>query len=92
MSVEAGNSSISGCVIRSISATGAVGKDGRLAVGDHVVTVNNETLRRVTNAQARAIIYRTSLLSLDVRWALANQIVPLPSRDYLRSFLHASQQ
>lgn len=73
--MEAGNCSISGCVIRSISATGAVGKDGRLAVGDHVVTVNNETLRRVTNAQARAIIYRTSLLSLDVRWALAKLLL-----------------
>ena len=67
VNVEAINLAINGCIIRSINPGEAIAKDGRLSVGDFIVTVNNETLRRATNAQARAIIRRASLLSIDVR-------------------------
>lgn len=67
VTVDAVNNGINGCIIRGINPSEAVGKDGRLAVGDYMVTVNNETLRRATNAQARAVIRRASLLSMDIR-------------------------
>jgi C-terminal processing protease CtpA/Prc len=44
-----------------------MGKDGRIKVGDYIVSVNNESTRKITNAQARAIIRRASLLGFDIR-------------------------
>jgi hypothetical protein len=72
VTVDAVNNGVNGCIIRGINPTEAVGKDGRLAVGDYMVTVNNETLRRATNAQARAVIRRASLLSMDIRLGLTS--------------------
>ena len=37
-------------------------------VGDYILTVNNETLKLITNAQARAILRRASLLGIDLRY------------------------
>lgn len=53
---------INGCLVKSISRTGAIGRDGRVKVGDLIVKVNTETLRGVTNSQARAILKRTNLI------------------------------
>lgn len=36
-------------------------------VGDYIITVNNETLKLITNAQARAILRRASLLGIDIK-------------------------
>ncbi|XP_076440224.1 multiple PDZ domain protein-like isoform X11 [Babylonia areolata] len=66
INVETVDKGINGCVIKSIIPGGAVHKDGRLQPGDYIVSINNESLRRITNAQARAILRRTSLLSSDI--------------------------
>lgn len=58
-----------GCVVTALEPAGRLGRDGRLAVGDVVLTINNENLRNVTSAQARSIIRRLSLVApSDVRY------------------------
>lgn len=47
---------------------GAVARDGRIHPGDYLISVNHETLRKVTNSQARAILRRAQLLSTDIRY------------------------
>ncbi|KAI6219250.1 PDZ domain containing protein [Aphelenchoides besseyi] len=54
--------SINGCVVKSICSKKAVGRDGRIQVGDYIVRMNTENLRNVTNAQARTILKRTNLI------------------------------
>ncbi|XP_060069918.1 multiple PDZ domain protein-like, partial [Ylistrum balloti] len=66
MTVEAVDKGINGCVVKTVLHSGAVGKDGRIQKGDYIVAINNESLRRITNAQARAIIRRATLLGLDI--------------------------
>ena len=65
--VEVQDKAVSGCVVKTIDTGGAVGKDGRISVGDFIIAINNESMKRITNSQARAIIRRTSLLSTDIR-------------------------
>ena len=69
VTVDAVDRGVNGCIVKTISGVGAVGKDGRIVVGDYLVTINNETLRCVTNAQARAILRRASLLGIDIRYS-----------------------
>ncbi|XP_071117082.1 multiple PDZ domain protein-like isoform X2 [Haliotis cracherodii] len=66
LTVDAVDRGINGCVIKTIVDGGALAKDGRLAVGDYMVLVNNESMRRITNAQARAILRRASLLNRSI--------------------------
>ncbi|KAK7101023.1 multiple PDZ domain protein-like isoform X2 [Littorina saxatilis] len=66
LNVESVDKGVNGCVVKGVAPGGAVQKDGRLQPGDLVVSINNESLRRITNAQARAILRRTSLLSSDI--------------------------
>ena len=54
-------------VVDSVAKGGAVHRDGRIRTGDFLVSVNHETMRFATNAQARAILRRTQLVSTDVR-------------------------
>lgn len=57
-----------GCVVTTLDPAGRLGRDGRLAVGDVILAVNNENLRNVTSAQARGIIRRLSLVApSDIR-------------------------
>ena len=67
LNLEAVDRGINGCIVRSITKGGAADKDGRLAVGDYIVQMNNESMRKITNAQTRAIQRRASLLSNDAR-------------------------
>ncbi|CAG9536376.1 unnamed protein product [Cercopithifilaria johnstoni] len=53
---------INGCQVKSICSKKAVGRDGRVQVNDYIVKVNMESLRNVTNSQARAILKRTNLI------------------------------
>uniref|UniRef100_A0AC35FWJ0 PDZ domain-containing protein n=1 Tax=Panagrolaimus sp. PS1159 TaxID=55785 RepID=A0AC35FWJ0_9BILA len=53
---------INGCVVKSICSKKAIGRDGRIQVGDYLVKINSESLRNVTNSQARAILKRTNLI------------------------------
>ena len=69
--VETVDSGVNGCIVRSVTENEAVANDGRLRVGDFVVRVNDESLRRVTNAQARAILRRSSMLISSVTYVVA---------------------
>ena len=42
MTVDGADRPGNGCEVKTISPLGAVGKDGRIHVGDQVVSVNNE--------------------------------------------------
>ncbi|XP_061191832.1 multiple PDZ domain protein-like isoform X3 [Saccostrea echinata] len=66
LTVEAVDKGANGCMVKSLINSGAVSKDGRIKEGDYIVSVNNESMRRITNAQARAIIRRASLQGLDI--------------------------
>lgn len=57
----------SGMIIRSVVHGGSIGMDGRLAVGDGIIAVNGESTTGLTNAQARAILRRHSLIGPDLR-------------------------
>ena len=63
--VDQGNN---GCLVKTVTESGAIAKDGRIAVGDYLVSVNNESMRRITSAQSRAILRRANLLSTDIRY------------------------
>ena len=65
--MDAVDKGVNGCMVKSVSRLGAISKDGRIAVSDYILTVNNESMRRITNAQARAILRRASLLGTDIR-------------------------
>ena len=42
-----------GCVVKSVLKGGAVGLDGRIGVGDHIVTVNDESMIGLSGHRAR---------------------------------------
>ncbi|KAK3592866.1 hypothetical protein CHS0354_004087 [Potamilus streckersoni] len=67
LSVEAAEKGVNGCIVTNIAKNGAIDKEGSIQVGDYITSVNNESMRRITNAQARAILRRASLLgSIDM--------------------------
>ncbi|XP_033636742.1 multiple PDZ domain protein-like isoform X3 [Asterias rubens] len=55
-----------GVMVKSIIRGGAVHHDGRLAVGDLITSVNHESMRGLTNAEARALLRRASLIGSDI--------------------------
>ena len=42
-----------GCVVKSVLRGGAVGLDGRIGVGDHIVAVNDESMIGLSGHRAR---------------------------------------
>ncbi|XP_073699113.1 multiple PDZ domain protein [Garra rufa] len=56
----------SGMIIRSVVHGGSISKDGRLAVGDGIVAINGESTTNLSNAQARAMLRRHSLIGPDL--------------------------
>ena len=67
LTVDAQDKAINGCIAKTIQSGSAIAKDGRLSVGDYIISINNESMKRITNSQARAILRRSSLLSTDIR-------------------------
>ncbi|XP_077400242.1 multiple PDZ domain protein isoform X2 [Vanacampus margaritifer] len=55
-----------GMLIRSIIHGGSISRDGRLGVGDLVLVINGESTGKLTNAQARAMLRRHSLIGPDM--------------------------
>ncbi|XP_074644065.1 multiple PDZ domain protein-like isoform X4 [Tubulanus polymorphus] len=55
-----------GGIIKSIAKGQTIDRDGRLKVGDHVVSINNESLRNMTNSQVRQILRRVALISGEI--------------------------
>ncbi|KAJ8411100.1 hypothetical protein AAFF_G00181350 [Aldrovandia affinis] len=76
ITVAKGNSSLgmtvsaikdgSGMIIRSIVHGGSISRDGRLGVGDSILAINGEPTIKLTNAQARALLRRQSLIGPDI--------------------------
>ncbi|KAL6118643.1 mpdz [Pungitius sinensis] len=60
-----------GMLTRSIIHGGSVSRDGRLGVGDLVLSINGEPTADLTNAQARAMLRRHSLVGPDLGSACA---------------------
>lgn len=42
-----------GCVVKSVMKGGALGLDGRIGVGDHIVAVNDESMIGLSGHRAR---------------------------------------
>uniref|UniRef100_A0A452FP54 Multiple PDZ domain protein n=1 Tax=Capra hircus TaxID=9925 RepID=A0A452FP54_CAPHI len=56
-----------GVIVRSIIHGGAISRDGRIAVGDCLLCINEESTISLTNAQARALLRRHSLIGPDIK-------------------------
>ncbi|CAF4646124.1 unnamed protein product [Rotaria sp. Silwood1] len=52
---------VNGCYIRSIASINTC-----LQAGDFIVSINNENMKKISNAQARSIIRRASLIGSDI--------------------------
>ena len=59
MAVEALAWKLSGCLVRELEPEGLIQRDGRIKSGDLLVSVNQESLWRVTSSRAREILERT---------------------------------
>ena len=67
LSVDSVGRGVNGMLVVAVVPGGAVYRDGRIAPGDLLVSVNNESLRHVTNSQARAILKRANLVSTHLK-------------------------
>ncbi|KAM5182854.1 multiple PDZ domain protein isoform 12-T13 [Callospermophilus lateralis] len=56
-----------GMIVRSIIHGGAISRDGRIEVGDCILSINEESTISLTNAQARAMLRRHSLIGPDIK-------------------------
>uniref|UniRef100_A0A8C3YVG6 Multiple PDZ domain protein n=1 Tax=Catagonus wagneri TaxID=51154 RepID=A0A8C3YVG6_9CETA len=56
-----------GMIVRSIIHGGAISRDGRIAIGDCILSINEESTISLTNAQARAMLRRHSLIGPDIK-------------------------
>lgn len=70
VNVECVGDGTNGVVISETTPGGAFDCDGRIAVGDFLLSINSESLRRCTQSQARSILKRTQLLSTDILYVL----------------------
>ncbi|XP_010012788.1 PREDICTED: multiple PDZ domain protein, partial [Nestor notabilis] len=60
------NKNGSGMIVRSIIHGGSISRDGRIGVGDCILSINEESTTDLTNAQARAMLRRHSLIGPDI--------------------------
>uniref|UniRef100_A0A8V0YV31 Multiple PDZ domain protein n=1 Tax=Gallus gallus TaxID=9031 RepID=A0A8V0YV31_CHICK len=64
-----------GMIVRSVIHGGSISRDGRINVGDCILSINEESSTNLTNAQARAMLRRHSLSGPEIRSS------PAPSDD-----------
>ncbi|XP_077574920.1 multiple PDZ domain protein isoform X3 [Stigmatopora nigra] len=66
----------SGILVRSVAPEGSVSQDGRLGVGDAILAINGEGTSNLTNAMARSMLRRHSVLGpeLSINYVPANRI------------------
>lgn len=57
----------SGMLVRSVVQGGSVSQDGRLGVGDAILAINGEPTSNLTNARARAMLRRHSVIGPEMR-------------------------
>lgn len=62
----AGGTAANGCAITALSESGAIAQDGRLVIGDLLLGINHESLRRVVAAQAETIVRRASMIHKQI--------------------------
>ncbi|NWW71917.1 MPDZ protein, partial [Climacteris rufus] len=55
-----------GMIVRSVIHGGSISRDGRIGVGDCILSINEESTINLTNAQARAMLRRHSLIGPDI--------------------------
>ncbi|OXB81736.1 UNVERIFIED_CONTAM: hypothetical protein H355_010297 [Colinus virginianus] len=55
-----------GMIVRSIIHGGSISRDGRISVGDCILSINEESTTNLTNAQARAMLRRHSLIGPEI--------------------------
>ncbi|XP_072526790.1 multiple PDZ domain protein isoform X3 [Salminus brasiliensis] len=87
-----------GMLIRSIIHGGSISRDGRLGVGDLILAINGEPAGNLTNAQARAMLRRHSLIGPDLGSSVAPEeelcpfyIITYVPAEYLEEY-RASKQ
>ncbi|XP_066036936.1 multiple PDZ domain protein isoform X5 [Chamaea fasciata] len=56
-----------GMIVRSVIHGGSISHDGRIGVGDCILSINEESTTNLTNAQARAMLRRHSLIGPDIK-------------------------
>ncbi|XP_071587870.1 multiple PDZ domain protein isoform X16 [Heliangelus exortis] len=56
----------SGMIVRSVIHGGSISRDGRIGVGDCILSINEESTTNLTNAQARAMLRRHSLIGPEI--------------------------
>ncbi|XP_055646794.1 multiple PDZ domain protein isoform X20 [Falco peregrinus] len=56
----------SGMIVRSVIHGGSISRDGRIGVGDCILSINEESTTNLTSAQARAVLRRHSLIGPDI--------------------------
>ena len=66
LNVEVVDKGVNGVPVKSVTRGSAVHRDGSIKAGDYIVSVNNETMRNVTQAQAKAVLRRCQLISTDI--------------------------
>lgn len=65
-----------GCVVKSVMKGGAVGLDGRIGVGDHIVAVNDESMIGLSGHRARSVLRKQSLLKDIVFTFIPSEMTP----------------
>ncbi|KFW79069.1 Multiple PDZ domain protein, partial [Manacus vitellinus] len=55
-----------GMIVRSVIHGGSISRDGRIGVGDCILSINEESTTNLSNAQARAMLRRHSLIGPDI--------------------------
>ncbi|OXB55055.1 hypothetical protein ASZ78_013917 [Callipepla squamata] len=55
-----------GMIVRSVIHGGSISRDGRISVGDCILSINEESTTNLTNAQARAMLRRHSLIGPEI--------------------------
>ncbi|NXB81607.1 MPDZ protein, partial [Donacobius atricapilla] len=55
-----------GMIVHSVIHGGSISRDGRIGVGDCILSINEESTTNLTNAQARAMLRRHSLIGPDI--------------------------
>uniref|UniRef100_A0A8C3LQ88 Multiple PDZ domain protein n=1 Tax=Chrysolophus pictus TaxID=9089 RepID=A0A8C3LQ88_CHRPC len=65
-----------GMIVRSIIHGGSISRDGRINVGDCILSINGESSTNLTNAQARAMLRRHSLTGpeMNITYVVAENL------------------
>ncbi|XP_070598665.1 multiple PDZ domain protein isoform X1 [Erythrolamprus reginae] len=78
-----------GMIVRSIIPGGSINRDGRIGIGDCILSINEEPTANLTNAQARAMLRKHSVIGPDIKSS------PTPADDqgpfYVISYVPAKQ-